>query len=380
MMMATPSINSLKEKLIVTIQEHGPLSISQFMTFCLADPQYGYYITADPFGRDGDFITAPEVSQMFGEMLGVWVVLSWRAMDKPADFSLCEMGPGRGTLMDDVLRTIKKLDLDCFKAANIFLVETSPKLREKQKQRLASHNSNITWIDHFSLLPPMPVILLANELFDCLPIYQYVFDGQNWRETMVGVSPDLSGELDLVFGLGSIIFPPSLPYAPSFIKEGDIIEVSPARESLMDEIAGHIAQYRGAALIIDYGAIEPKPADTLQAMSKHQFSDPLASPGKDDLTSHVDFAALNQRAQLMHCQTYMTTQGEFLLSLGLIERAQTLGQGRDSLFQEKIRNDVERLAGDDKISGKIGGKMGGLFKVLCVSDKNTHIIPFDQQS
>lgn len=361
--------NSLKEKLIATIHEHGPLTISQFMSFCLADPQFGYYKTAEPFGRDGDFITAPEVSQMFGEMLGIWVVSTWQSLGQPESFALCEMGPGRGTLMNDILRTVKKLDQNCFDHAEIFLIETSLKLRQKQKERLAAQNASINWIDQFSDLPLSPLILIANELFDCLPIHQYIFDGQNWRERMVGVSQN--GQ-ELIFGTGSIISSLILPYwIADPIREGMILEVSPARESLMDEIAQYIGKNRGGALIIDYGAIEPKPADTLQAMSKHQFSDVLANPGKDDLTSHVDFAALAYRAKQNHCQTHMMTQGEFLVALGLIERAQNLGRGRDIAFQEKIRSDVERLAAHNQ--------MGDLFKVLCVSDINTNMLPFGNQ-
>lgn len=367
-MMQQHNITSLKAKLIHTINENGPLTISQFMSLCLSDAHYGYYKTAEPFGREGDFITAPEVSQMFGEMLAIWIILTWQALDKPNNFILCEMGPGRGTLMDDVLRTIKKLNVNCFKAADIYLIETSPKLRDSQKKRLQSYDKSITWQDHFSTIPPFPLILIANELFDCLPIHQYIFDGQNWHERMVSTTTTADNQQELIFCIGSIIAAPILPYALNDpIHQGTIIEVSPARENVMDAIANHLAHYRGAALIIDYGAIEPKPTDTLQAMSKHRFSAPLANPGQDDLTSHVDFAALAYRAQQMQCQTYMTTQGNFLLNLGLIERAQILGHGRDGELQAKISQDVERLAGDHQ--------MGSLFKVLCISDKKTTLLP-----
>lgn len=358
-------MSSLKEKIIRLIAQQGPLDISQFMALSLADPEFGYYKTANPFGRSGDFTTAPEVSQMFGEMVAVWVVATWQALGSPHKFNLCEMGPGRGTLMDDVLRTIKKLAPLCLQSACITLVETSDRLENIQHRKLESHGINIKWVKEFTALSPLPLIVFANELFDCLPIHQYVKTGSHWRERVVGL--DDQGILCFATGFGTLEHM-LLPEGANHQPDGTIFEVSPARSAVAQQISMHIAEHRGAALLIDYGEFNRGFGDTLQAISAHKYRNVLENPGKDDLTSHVDFFTLNAVALSCNCHSAITTQGEFLIGLGLLERAGRLGRGQSATAQQNIVADVERLAGDNE--------MGRLFKVLCIADRKTTMLPF----
>lgn len=358
-------MTSLQKKIARLVTMHGPIDVSQYMHLAMADPDYGYYKTAQPFGREGDFITAPETSQMFGEMIAVWAIAAWQSMGHPQPFLLCEAGPGRGTLMDDILRTIGKLAPHCAASAHVALVETSPRLTRQQKQKLRRHGTRLQWVEHFAQLPPMPLVLIANELFDVLPIHQYVAAGGRFYERMVALSPE--GQLCFTRGVSPAQLA-RLPVAAGTLADGTVIEISPAREALSGEISTHLAKQRGAALIIDYGALEPATGDTLQAMSRHSFRNPLENPGGYDLTSHVDFAALARAAHRAGCHSAAMTQGDFLLRLGLLERAGRLGADRDDTMRQQIVADVERLAGPDQ--------MGELFKVLCIADPATTMPPF----
>lgn len=349
-------MNRLKEKIAALIRMQGPLTVSQYMSLALADPQFGYYQTAEPFGHAGDFITAPEISQLFGEMVAIWAVGAWEGLGRPSSFVLAEMGPGRGTLMADILRTIHKIAPEMAQAAHINLIESSPRLTNIQQKTLADYKDKVTWHEQFSNLPKKPLIFIANELFDALPIHQFVIDGGKLKERIVTLNQDGA----LAFSLAQ--HGPSFPVpALSGLPDGTIIELSPTREGLMDEIATHIAKTGGQALLIDYGSLTPATGDTLQALCKHKSADVFAAPGQHDLTSHVDFAALKTVAQKQKCVVTGTTQGAFLLALGLLERAGQLGYGKDMVAQQKIRDDVERLAAPEQ--------MGNLFKVLIVSDK-----------
>jgi len=280
----------LEKKIIQLITTQGPIDVSQYMLLSMDDPQYGYYKTANPFGQDGDFITAPEISQTFGEMIAVWAIITWKNMGDPSPVLLCEIGPGRGTLMDDILRTIGKLEPEYLACMRVFLVETSPRLVIIQRKKLRAHNVRIEWIVDFTKLPDLPLVLISNEFFDVLPIHQYVLNNGHFRERMISV--DKNGHL--CFSLGpdasDVHVIPSDDNTPG----GIIMELSPARLDLAQAISKHLAKNRGAALIIDYGAIEPSCGDTLQAISKHSFRNPLENPGSYDLTSHVDFSALAQ--------------------------------------------------------------------------------------
>ncbi|WP_455480415.1 class I SAM-dependent methyltransferase [Bartonella sp. B12(2025)] len=355
---------TLKEKIREIIALTGPITVSQYMTLALTDPQFGYYQTQTPFGRSGDFITAPEVSQLFGEIIGIWVLASWKAQDCPHPFILAEIGPGRGTLMDDILRTIKKLSTTAFNAAEIFLVEISQQLAKEQKKRLFSYQKQIYSIESFDQIPSKPLFLIANELFDALPINQYIKVNGEWRERRITMNQDG----DFVF----IATPHKLPSSClqscySEIPDGTIFEHAPSRHQLMQKVSDHLVQMKGSALLIDYGASDLAFGDTLQALSKHKFRNIFDAPGEHDLTSHVGFSFLKKIAIEQGCFAEILEQGDFLLKMGLLERAKQLGADKSATLQNKIYHDIERLAGPDQ--------MGKLFKVLHVSDKNIPLPP-----
>ncbi|PWL17081.1 methyltransferase [Falsochrobactrum shanghaiense] len=357
---------TLKARLKRLIATTGPISVADYMTACLGDRETGYYMTREPFGRDGDFITAPDVSQMFGELIAIWCVSIWDALGRPEKAVLCEIGPGRGTLMSDMLRAITKLAPQMASSASVAMVETSPRLTGIQKQKLTPFKSHINWYERFTDIPDGPLILVSNELFDAIPLRQFVKVAGRFVERMIAL--DQHGELHFVSGATGID-PALLPREHAQAPEGAIFEAAPARTALMQEIAERIAARRGAALTIDYGHLQSGFGDTLQAMLKHAYDDVFAHPGEADLTSHVDFDMLERTARHCGCRTQTMTQGDFLLAMGLVDRAGRLGAGRDAAFQEKIRDDVERLAAPDQ--------MGTLFKVLAIADTATRLFPFD---
>lgn len=349
-------MSGLKDKIKNLISTQGPLTVNQYMALALGDPQFGYYKTADPFGRLGDFVTAPEISQLFGEMVAVWAMGAWEGLGCPPSFVLAEIGPGRGTLMADILRVIAKTMPQMAKAAHVVLIENSPRLSAIQKTTLQDYQGQVSWQEHFSALPDGPLIFIANELFDALPIHQFIVIEGTLKERIV----TLDEKRELIFAVAQKA-PALNAFGYDGLPEGTIIELSPAREGLMDEISVRLKAGSGQALLIDYGALTPATGDTLQALSKHKNVTVFANPGEDDLTSHVDFAALATVAQKRGCITHSTTQGDFLLTHGLLERAGILGQSKAPAVQEKIRDDVERLAAPKQ--------MGELFKILIVSDK-----------
>ncbi|WP_336279477.1 class I SAM-dependent methyltransferase [Bartonella sp. CB175] len=355
---------TLKAKIKEIIALNGPITVSQYMTLALTDPQFGYYRTQIPFGRAGDFITAPEISQLFGEMIGIWVLASWKAHDCPHPFILAEIGPGRGTLMDDILRTIQKLSTTAFNSAEIFLIEVSQRLAKEQQNRLSSYNKQIHSIESFSQIPSKPLFLIANEFFDALPINQYIKINGEWRERRITVNKNG----DFAFIAHQNRFSPSYLYPDySEIPDGTIFEHAPSRHQLMQQISNHLRQMTGSALLIDYGAAEFAFGDTLQAVSKHKFQDIFEAPGEHDLTSHVGFAFLKTIALKQRCFVEILEQRDFLLKMGLLQRAKQLGANKSAALQNKIHQDVKRLAGSDQ--------MGKLFKVLHVSNKNIPLPP-----
>lgn len=350
---------TLKEKIKEIIALNGPITVSQYMALALTDPQFGYYQTQTPFGRAGDFITAPEISQLFGEMIGIWTLVNWKAQGCPNPFILAEIGPGRGTLMDDILRTIQKLSTTAFESAEIFLIEISKQLTKEQKKRLLPYKKQIYSIESFDQIPSKPLFLIANEFFDTLPINQYIKVKEEWKERRITINQDG----DLIF----ITAPQKLPSSClqsnySEIPDGTIFEHAPSRHQLMQQISNHLIQMKGSALVIDYGASDLAFGDTLQAVSKHKFRDIFDAPGEHDLTSHVDFFFLKKIALEQSCFAEILQQGDFLLKMGLLERAAQLGVGKSATLQNKIRQDIERLASPNQ--------MGKLFKVLHVSDKH----------
>ncbi|WP_455476726.1 class I SAM-dependent methyltransferase [Bartonella sp. B41] len=351
-------MDTLKEKIKDIIVLNGSITVSQYMTLALTDPEFGYYHIQTPFGRTGDFITAPEISQLFGEIIGIWILANWKTKGCPHPFILAEMGPGRGTLMDDILRTIKKLCIKAFNSTEIFLIEISQRLINEQKNRLSHHQKQIHNIKKFNQLPSAPLFLIANEFFDTLPIDQYIKINGEWRERCITMNK--GG--DFIFVVGSRKLPPSyLKPHNTEIPDETIFEHSPSRHQLMQQISTRLMQTTGSALLIDYGARDLAFGDTLQAVSKHKFRNIFDAPGEHDLTSHVGFSFLKKIALEHGCFAEIFEQGEFLLKMGILERAQQLGTNKNAALQDKIRQDVERLIDSDQ--------MGKLFKVLHVSDK-----------
>jgi SAM-dependent MidA family methyltransferase len=359
-------MTALKARLARLIAEAGPISVSDYMAACLFDPEHGYYSTREPFGAGGDFITAPEISQMFGELVGVWAYSAWQAIGCPAQATLAEIGPGRGTLMADMLRTVRRIDKAFLSRVDIAMIETSPRLAGLQRERLAAETAKAAWLRTVEELPEAPLVIVGNELFDAIPVRQYVKTESGWRERMVAL--DEAGGLRFVAGAGGLE-PALLPDGADDVPMGTMFETAPAREALMDAVAARIARHGGAALFIDYGHTTAGFGDTLQAMRDHAFDDPLASPGEADLTSHVDFSALAAVCRGHGLVPRTTTQGAFLLDMGLIERAGALGQRADAQTRERLHGEVERLAGPDA--------MGNLFKVLIVAAAGIALPPFD---
>lgn len=347
-------MTALKARIAELIAAQGPISVAQFMALALHDPESGYYATRDPLGRD--FTTAPEISQMFGELLGLWCAQAWADQGAPKKLRLVELGPGRGSLMADALRALKRVPA-FLAAAEIVLVEASPVLRQTQEARLSGSGANITWKSHFDeTLADRPLFLLANEFFDALPIRQYVRRQDRWHERMVVVE---KGEL--AFALAPIATPPgALPAVRADAPEGGVFEIAPSSLSLMEEIARIIAAQGGAGLIVDYGYGEGAGhGETLQAIHNGRFADVLAGPGTADLSAHVDFVALKEAARRGGAAAFgPVPQGAFLSALGLSARAAQLAKA-DRGAAETVQAALQRLIGESQ--------MGRLFQALAVA-------------
>lgn len=355
----------LKQRICRLIAAQGPISVSEYMATCLFDPEAGYYTTREPFGSEGDFVTAPEISQMFGELLAVWLYEAWLALGRPLPLTLAEIGPGRGTLMQDMLRIFIRLDPAFVAGTSFAMIETSPRLVALQKEALADVPATISWHEGVATLPDQPLLIVGNELFDAVPLRQFVLTQQGWRERMIGL--DDHGRLGFFAGAASLdasLLPPGAADAP----QGAIVEISPARSALMQAIASRISRYGGAGLFIDYGYLEPGIGDTFQALRRHRYEDVLENPGDADLTAHVDFAALGKTAHGCGLDARFMTQGAFLLAMGLLERAGRLGANKGATERDNISAAVERLAGPQA--------MGDLFKVMAVTPVGLALPPF----
>lgn len=336
---------SLLKILCARIAQNGPISLADYMAECLLHPEFGYYTTRMPFGTAGDFTTAPEISQMFGELLGLCLAQSWMDQGCPQTFTLAELGPGRGTLMADMLRATRNVP-GFHAAADIVLVEASPRLTAIQRDTLAGVTlRHITTVD---ALEDQPLFVVANEFFDALPIRQFKRADRHWRETQIG-----SRDGALVLGHGPELPQPALADRLIDTKNGDIIEYAPLAAPIIDGLGRRIAAHGGAALIVDYGDWRSL-GDTFQALQNHCSTDPLADPGSADLTAHVDFEALARAAPCP--STRMTPQGQFLERLGITQRAKNLSANlRGSALDHHIAAH-RRLTHPDE--------MGNLFKVL----------------
>ncbi len=341
--------------LAAEIRSRGPLSVARFMALALGHETQGYYQRRDPLGAAGDFTTAPEISQMFGEIVGLWLAEAWARCGRPSPPRLVELGPGRGTLMADLLRTTARVQ-DFRRSIAVHLVERSPRLRELQADRLGGVDA--TWHDRFEQVPEGPLFLIANEFFDALPVHQLVRTGQGWVERQVGLAGD--GSLAFVQGDRPSPLARSLPDAAP----GTVAELSPARAELARQIGERIAGAGGVALLIDYGAFASHPTgDTLQAVRGHARADPLATPGAADLSAQVDFRALAQAACAGGAAAFgPVPQGTFLRAFGIEARAlQLLARARPEQRRE-LRAGLFRLTDPSA--------MGEVFKVLALARPN----------
>ena len=339
---------ALAELLARRIRQGGPVTLADYMTECLLHPEHGYYATRDPLGAAGDFITAPEISQMFGELLGLMLAQSWLDQGAPTPFTLAEPGPGRGTLMADIWRATRAVP-GFHAAARVHLIEASPTLREVQRARL--EGVPVVWGDTLDDLPQAPLWLIANEFFDALPIRQFQRAGEGWRERVVGLQ-----EGRLTLGLAGPGAQPDLAHRLADTNEGDIVETCPAAATAMAAITARIGAHGGAAVIIDYGDWRSL-GDTFQAMQGHRFADPFAEPGMADLTAHVDFQALARAAPGLTASA-LTPQGVLLQRLGIEARAERLALGLQGAALEQHLKATQRLTAPTE--------MGTLFKALAL--------------
>jgi NADH dehydrogenase [ubiquinone] 1 alpha subcomplex assembly factor 7 len=346
----SPLAASLKAR----IQADGPLTVADWMQTCLADPEHGYYMTRDPLGRAGDFTTAPEISQMFGELLGLWAAVVWQQMGSPSRFNLIELGPGRGTLMADALRATAKVP-GFADAARVHMVETSPVLRRAQQTALANVQPSVTWHDHLDEVPAGPTIVLANEFLDALPVRQLIRHGGVWHERRVGLA-----EFGFAFVIGEKADVAPVPSPLGDTPDGSIFEFAPAVLDVAAHLAQRLSASGGAALLIDYGHDIPGPGETLQAVRGHAFADPLSDPGQQDLTAHVDFKAFGDAAEAAGARVWGPMgQGDLLERLGIAARAAHLLVGADRTQAEHIATARRRLVDADA--------MGRLFQAVALT-------------
>ena len=339
------------------IRRKGGITVADYMTLCLTHPQHGYYVTRQPLGEQGDFITAPEASQIFGELIGVWAIACWQLLGCPARLHLVELGPGRGLLMSDLLRAAKSRP-DFLRALAIHLVELSPALRLEQERRLRSTAVPLTWHDDLpepEAFAGAPTLVIANEFFDALPVHHYQCTQEGWRERLV--VEDASGAFAFA-ATGEPVPQDDLPDWTRNLPVGSIIELAPARTEYARRLGALLRATGGAALIIDYGHLRPGPGETLQALHRHRQVSVFHRPGETDLTAHVDFAALAEALRATGlCIPPPLEQGRFLLGLGLEQRLRALLASANTAQAARLIRGAERIAGIDH--------MGSLFKVLC---------------
>lgn len=352
-------MTKLKNILARRIETSGPISLADYMTECLLHPRHGYYTGARVFGAEGDFITAPEISQMFGETVGLWMADRWIAMGRPERVNLVEFGPGRGTLMADMLRAARNVP-GFGDALAVHFVEASPQLQALQKAKVPT----ATWHADATSLPGGPTLIAANEFFDALPIHQFEKRDGRWFERSVGLTDD---------GLGFVLTQPSSHFAlipPALLASpnGSVLEACPAALSAAAIMADHIAAHGGAALFFDYGYARSTAGDTFQALRAHEFADPFAEPGKADLTAHVAFDRIAEAAAGKGTSVSpVVDQGMFLMAIGLGLRAQKLATAQDQAGQDRILSELKRLTAPDE--------MGTLFKVLALQHKDMPAAP-----
>ncbi len=361
--MSEPS--PLEKEIRRLIAVSGPMPIARYMSLCLAHPQYGYYVTRDPFGAGGDFTTAPEVSQIFGELLGLWTLSVWRMMDEPDTINLIELGPGRGTMMRDALRAAKVLP-KFRQALSVHMVEISPTLEQLQRNSLSDSDLPLFWHRNLLDVPEGPSIILANEFIDALPVHQVVKQSDGWHERVIG----LNANGNFALGLAPDALPQFDRFMPKNIKEAPVGAIFEWRNDIHAFDIARRVRDKGAALFIDYGHIESDVGETLQSVNEHAFADPLSAPGAADITAHVDFFIFGQAAESMGAAVQgPVTQARFLRELGIDARADALRRGASAEQAANITAAVARLTE----AGRTG--MGELFKVMAVRDPKLGPLP-----
>jgi NADH dehydrogenase [ubiquinone] 1 alpha subcomplex assembly factor 7 len=344
----------MKKLITEMIRATGPMPIDRYMALCLGHPTLGYYMNRDPFGVSGDFTTAPEINQIFGELIGIWCVAAWQAVGSPAPFLLVELGPGRGTLMADILRATAKMK-EFADAAQVHLVETSPVLRQAQRDKITAQ---VTWHHSVETLPQEPMIFVANEFFDALPVQQFIkHNGQTYERCV-----DLEGD-ELVLAIRQI------PQVAG-LRDG-LNELAHISAAIGESLGIRIKALGGAGLVLDYGHLQSAAGETLQALKAHHMVGVTEYPGESDLTGHVDFEALGQAFAAGGAEVLpFKTQGAFLNEMGLEARAAKLGAKLGGKARKDFLAGASRLV-DDK-------EMGHLFKVMAVAQSlRQPIYPFE---
>lgn len=347
-------MTELTKILLRQIEQSGPITVAEYMTQCLLHPKHGYYTTHQPLGSEGDFVTAPEISQMYGEMLGLCLAQAWMDQGAPTPFTLAELGPGRGTLMADILRATRSVT-GFHDAAQITLVEASPVLQKLQAEALTGFEAH--WVSNVTELPEQPLFIVANEFFDCLPISQFMRTEHGWQEQMIGAK-------DGVLGFILAATTPIEVFGDALL--GTMLETCPSAVAITSELAQKIATHGGAGLIVDYGDWAPA-GDTIQAVQNHQKTDVLQDCGASDLTAHVNFQSL-AKAATPHAQVSgLTSQGVLLELLGITARAQTLAASLQGGALENHISAHRRLTHPDE--------MGHLFKALAIAPIGASLPP-----
>lgn len=343
----------------------GPMPVAQYVSLCLTHPVHGYYVTRDPFGASGDFTTAPEVSQMFGELIGLWAAAAWTIMGSPDNVRLIELGPGRGTMMRDALRAMNVAP-SFLRAIVVHLVEVSPTLEKAQRETLTKAGALIHWHRDLSEVPAGPVIILANEFIDALPVHQMIRQADGWHERVIAINA--AG--NLVLGASAHPVPNFERVVPKNVRSAPVGSIYEWRSDNIAFEIGRRVRDNGAALIIDYGHSHSDVGDTLQAIGQHAFADALSAPGSVDITAHVDFEALGQAAEGMGAAVHgPIDQSELLLRLGIEARADALKAAAAPDKKAEIEAAIARLTQ----GGRTG--MGRLFKAMGLADPKLGPLP-----
>lgn len=353
-------MTTLRDQLIRRIGHDGPITVADYMAEALGHPEFGYYMKGDPLGRAGDFITAPEISQIYGELLGLWCAVTWQQLGNPSPVQLVELGPGRGTLMADTLRAIA--GVPAFPdSIRVCLVETSPALRRRQEAALRDFGVPVHWVTQVTEIPKDPVLLIASEFFDALPIRQFIRTGDGWAERGVNydaATEQFNFELFPADSACDVHIPAALRHHAAI---GSLVEVSSAAVECMKCVARHISRHGGAALVFDYGYAESAAGETLQAVKGHTYHDVLDAPGDADLTAHVDFASLRHAAEAAGVNSCgPVAQAAFLGRIGIAARA-------ESLAAQHPARATEILAGARRLTDP--SEMGSLFKCLAITGR-----------